>query len=145
MDLSTTKVLLISLHLKTKHDVYTMAFLHTICLTHWICCRCTPGTIPLFRGISSLGGLDKLRASEPASHASQHASHASHARQIPSPFSFLRLLAAFGNLARVFAILTLLSVSFCYLPSYFSSFFYGKLCYLLLFLTCLKPLTWWEP
>ena len=64
MDLSTTKVLLISLHLKTKHDVYTMAFLHTICLTHWICCRCTPGTIPLFRGISSLGGLDKLRASE---------------------------------------------------------------------------------
>ena len=45
MDLSTTKVLLISLHLKTKRDVYTMAFLHTICLTHWICCRRKPGTI----------------------------------------------------------------------------------------------------
>ena len=60
---------------------------------------------------------------EPASHASHASHHVSHARQIPSPFSFLRLLAAFGNLARVFAILTLLSISFCYLPSYFSSFF----------------------
>ena len=61
---------------------------------------------------------------EPASHAS-HASHlVSHARQmlVPSPFSFLRLLAAFGYLARVFAILALLSISFCYLPSSFSSF-----------------------
>ena len=55
---------------------------------------------------------------EPASHASHHVSHA---RQmlVPSPFSFLRLLAAFGYLARVFAIL---SISFCYLPSSFSSF-----------------------
>ena len=37
-------------------------------------------------------GLDKLRAGEPASHASHHVSHA---RQmlVPSPFSFLRLLA----------------------------------------------------
>ena len=59
---------------------------------------------------------------EPASHASHHVSHA---RQmlVPSPFSFLRLLAAFGYLARVFAILALLSISFCYLPSSFSSFF----------------------
>ena len=66
-------------------------------------------------------GLDKLRASEPASHASHHVSHE---RQmlVPSPFSFLRLLAAFGYLARVFAILALLSISFCYLPSSFSSF-----------------------
>ena len=58
---------------------------------------------------------------EPASHASHHVSHA---RQmlVPSPFSFLRLLAAFGYLARVFAILALLSISFCYLPSSFSSF-----------------------
>ena len=48
----------------------------------------------------------------------------SHARQmlVPSPFSFLRLLAAFGYLARVFAILALLSISFCYLPSSFSTF-----------------------
>ena len=61
---------------------------------------------------------------EPASHASHASHHVSHARQmlVPSPFSFLRLLAAFGYLARVFAILALLSISFCYLPSSFSSF-----------------------
>ena len=55
---------------------------------------------------------------EPASHASHHVSHA---RQmlVPSPFSFLWLLVAFGYLARVFAILALLSISFCYLPSSF--------------------------
>ena len=46
----------------------------------------------------SILGLDKLRASEPASHASHaiHASHhVSHARQmlVLSIFSFLRLLA----------------------------------------------------
>ena len=65
-------------------------------------------------------GLDKLRASE-----SCKSCEWSHARQmlVPSPFSFLRLLAAFGYLARVFAILALLSISFCYLPSSFSSFF----------------------
>ena len=53
---------------------------------------------------------------EPASDASHHLSHA---RQmlVPSPFSFLRLFVAFGYLARVFAILALLSISFCYLPS----------------------------
>ena len=58
---------------------------------------------------------------EPASHASHHVSHA---RQmlVPSPFSFLRLLVAFGYLARVCAILALLSILFCYLPSSFSSF-----------------------
>ena len=40
-------------------------------------------------------GLDKLGASEPASHASHASHHVSHARQmlVPSPFSFLRLLA----------------------------------------------------
>ena len=61
---------------------------------------------------------------ESASHASHASHHVSHARQmlVPSPFSFLRLLAAFGYLARVFAILALLSISFCYLPSSFSSF-----------------------
>ena len=61
---------------------------------------------------------------EPASHTSHGSHHVSHARQmlVPSPFSFLRLLAAFGYLARVFAILALLSISFCYLPSSFSSF-----------------------
>ena len=61
---------------------------------------------------------------EPASHASHASHHVSHARQmlVPSPFSFLRLLAAFGYLARVFAILALLSISFCYLPSSFSTF-----------------------
>ena len=65
-------------------------------------------------------GLDKLRA-EPVSHASHHVSHA---RQmlVLSPFSFLRLLVAFGYFARVFAILALLSISFCYLPSSFSTF-----------------------
>ena len=56
---------------------------------------------------------------KPASKASHASHHVSHARQmlVPSPFSFLRLLAAFGYLARVFAILALLSISFCYLPS----------------------------
>ena len=51
-------------------------------------------------------------------------SHVSNARQmlVPDPFSFLRLLVAFGYLARVFAVLALLSLSFCYLPSSFSSF-----------------------
>ena len=60
---------------------------------------------------------------KPASHASHASHHVSHARQmlVPSPFSFLRLFVAFGYLARVFAILALLSISF-YLPSSFSSF-----------------------
>ena len=58
---------------------------------------------------------------EPASDASHHVSHA---RQmlVPILFSFLRLLVAFGYFARVFAILALLSISFCYLPSSFSTF-----------------------
>ena len=43
---------------------------------------------------------------EPASHASHASHHVSHARQmlVPSPFSFLRLLVAFGYLAGVVAI-----------------------------------------
>ena len=69
-----------------------------------------------------------MRASEPASHASQHASHASHhvshARQmlVPSPFSFLRLLAIWHEFA-------LLSISLYYLLSSFSSFV--KVCFVL--------------
>ena len=72
--------------------------------------------------------LTKCEPASHASHASHHVSHASHhvnhARQmlVHSPFSFLRLLAAFGYLARVFAILALLAISFCYLPLSFSSF-----------------------
>ena len=59
-------------------------------------------------------GLDKLQASEPASHASHHVSHVS------SHSIFLS--STFGYLAQVFAILALLSILFCYLPSSFSSF-----------------------
>ena len=76
----------------------------------------------------SHGVLTKCEPASHASHASHHVSHASHhvnhARQmlVHSPFSFLRLLAAFGYLARVFAILALLAISFCYLPLSFSSF-----------------------
>ena len=84
--------------------------------------RCKGSKVDSFLwNLSNMSGLNKLRASEPVSHASHHVSHA---RQmlVPSPFSFLRLLAAFGYLARVFAILALLSISFCYLPSSFSSF-----------------------
>ena len=69
---------------------------------------------PLKKQEVILVGLDKLRASEPASHASHRVSHVS------SQSIFLSL--AFGYLARVFPILTLLSISFCYLPSSFSSF-----------------------
>ena len=58
-------------------------------------------------------GLDKLRASEPASHASHHVSHA---RQmlVPSLFSFLRLLAVsqrFGH-PRVLGIPIPISLAF---------------------------------
>ena len=62
-------------------------------------------------------GLDKLQASEPASHAS-HASH--HVSHVSSQSIFLS--STFGYLAQVFAILALLSILFCYLPSSFSSF-----------------------
>ena len=79
--------------------------------SHWVLTNCEPAS-------------QRVMRVEPASHASHASHHVSHARQmlVPSPFSFLRLLAAFGYLARVFAILALLSISFCYLPSSFSSF-----------------------
>ena len=68
---------------------------------------------------------------EPASHASHVSHHVSHARQmlVPSPFSFLRLLVAFGYLAGVVTILALLSISFCYLPSSFVKVNYVICCY----------------
>ena len=78
--------------------------------------------VPAYRVLTNCEpASQRVMRVEPASHASHHVSHA---RQmlVPSPFSFLRLLAAFGYLARVFAILALLSISFCYLPSSFSSF-----------------------
>ena len=55
----------------------------------WVLTNCEPAS-------------QRVMRVEPASHASRHVSHA---RQmlIPSPFSFLQLLAAFGYLARVFA------------------------------------------
>ena len=73
-------------------------------------------------------GLDKLRASEPASHASRASKSCESCKSSCEPCETdvssqsIFPSSAFGYLARVFAILALLSISFCYLPSSFSSF-----------------------
>ena len=66
-------------------------------------------------------GLDKLRASEPASHASW-ASESCESSCEPLETDVSSQSIFLGYLARVFAILALLWISFCYLPSSFSSF-----------------------
>ena len=72
-------------------------------------------------------GLDKLRASEPASHASW-ASESCESSCEPLETDVSSQSIFLGYLARVFAILALLWISFCYLPSSFVKVSY-VICY----------------